>query len=178
VISYLGSRASAYFAIPLSLIGALDVLFYSATMSLTVEAAHDESRIAELAGKVARRFLAFQVPAAALVALAAPVILLPFGPAYVHHGASSLRLLACASIFRTFGYLFNALARLHVRGTAIMLAQGGLASVSVTLAFVFVHPLGLPGVALAWLIANVAVAVGPSLWRFLRSPPVSATSPS
>jgi O-antigen/teichoic acid export membrane protein len=180
VISHLGSRANAYFAIPLSLVGALDVLFYSVTTSLTVEAAHDASRTAELARTIVRRFLAVQVPLAAMVALCAPLILLPFGSAYASHGATALRLLACASVFRTFGYLFNGLSRLHVRGTAIMLAQGGLASISVVLAFLLVHPLGLAGVALAWLIANFVVAVGaaPSLWRYLRSEPVTGPLPA
>lgn len=173
VLSQLGGRASAYFAIPFALISAFDVLFYSVTMSLTVEAARDESRTVELARSVMRRFLSLQVPAAGLIVLLAPILLLPFGPAYVQYGAAPLRLLACASVFRTFGYMFVALARLRLRGMEILVAQAALAVISVGVALLLVRPLGLPGVALGWMIANAAVALGtvPRLWHFLRRRP-------
>jgi O-antigen/teichoic acid export membrane protein len=171
VLADLGSRYNAYFAIPYALMGAFDVLFYNVTMSLTVEAVHDAARTVELARKVLR-FLRLQVPIAGLIALAAPLLLLPFGPAYVHHGTPVLRLLACASVFRTPTYMFVALSRLSVRGLSIMRAQGALSSASIVLALLLVGPLGLSGVSLAWLIANagMALALVPSLSRLLRSP--------
>lgn len=172
ILQQMGSRANAYFAIPFSLILAFDLLFYGAATALTVEAARDFARAAELTRTIACRFLGLLVPAAALIALAAPVVLAPFGSAYAHNGAPTLRLLATASIFRTLVALSITVARLRVRGTTILIIQGTVSTIAVVLALAFVGPLGLSGVALAWLIANAAVAVIaiPGVWRFVRQP--------
>ncbi|MCW3041346.1 MAG: sle, partial [Solirubrobacterales bacterium] len=165
-----GSEQSAWFYMPFTLIVAFDLLFYNVTTSMTVEGAHDEHRAPELARTVVRRFLSIQIPAALAVIVAAPVLLYPFGADYVDHGTGALRVLACASIPRAVVNLFVALARLRGRGWFIVGGQATLFLLVTVLALALARPLGLPGVALAWLVGNTVVAASAMPWlvRLLR----------
>ncbi|HEX6391148.1 MAG TPA: hypothetical protein VFZ89_16930 [Solirubrobacteraceae bacterium] len=171
VVARLGEEQNAFFYMPFTLIVAFDLLFYNVTTSMTVEGAYDERRTAALVRTVARRFLALQIPAALAIVAAAPLLLAPFGEEYASEGASALRLLACASVARAVCHLFIALARVHGRGGAILLAQGTIFAIVCVLALALAGPLGLDGVALAWLAGNgiVALAAAPTILRTIRS---------
>jgi len=170
VVAHLGDSANAYFSVPMTLVFAFDLLFLGVTTSLIATAARTIERTRALTRIVTHRFLALLVPTAGLVALIAPLLLVPFGSAYSHHGTAVLRLLIAASPARAVIVLFGALSRLRTRGRPILLTQAATFAVSLGLAVAFVGPLGIAGVALAWLIANgaVAVAVLPLLVRSLR----------
>lgn len=171
VVAQLGEAQTAFFYMPFTLIVAFDLLFYNVTTSMTVEGAYDEARAATLVRTVVRRFLAIQVPIALAIVVTAPLLLAPFGGEYVEHGSATLRLLACASIARAVCHLFIALARLRGRGGAILAAQGTIFAVVGAAALALAGPLGLEGVALAWLAGNgvVALAVAPLLVHTVRS---------
>jgi O-antigen/teichoic acid export membrane protein len=170
VLGRLGDANNAFFSIPFSLIVALDLLFYNVTTSLTVEGARDPSRARELTHLVIRRFLVLQIPLTACVVAAAPLLLLPYGSSYAHHGASVLRILALTLLPRSVMYLFEALSRLRAHGAPILLTESGVFVLATGGAIMLSHPLGLDGVALAWLIANSALAlfISPWLLRYLR----------
>ncbi|MBV9839330.1 MAG: hypothetical protein JO156_14550 [Solirubrobacterales bacterium] len=170
VLARLGDSASAYFSIPFALIVALDLLFHNVTTSLTVEGALDMQRVRELTHTVVRRFLIWQVPLTALVVLAAPLLLLPFGSAYARLGAGPLRILALTLLPRSAIYLLQALARLRARGLPIILSEATIFIVSAGGAIALARGLGLDGAALAWLIGNggVALVILPWLVRYLR----------
>jgi O-antigen/teichoic acid export membrane protein len=173
VLSALGGRANAFFAIPFSIITSLDLLFLGISTSMTVEGAHTPERVRELVRLVAHRFLLLFVPVVAVIVVAAPLLLTPFGPAYVAHGAAPLRLLAAASLLRALTSIYLGVARLQTSGMRILWAQGTLSVVSLALALVLVGPLGTSGVALGWLVANVLVAgaAAPTVWRLVRPGP-------
>lgn len=179
VIAQLGNTASAHFYMPFMLIVAFDLLFYNVTTSMTVEGAHDEGRTAQLAATVARRFLVILIPAALVICAAAPLLLIPFGEDYVDAGTGVLRLLALASIARAIVCLYVATARLQGRGRAILASQASVFAGVVALALALAEPLGLPGIGVAWLAGNavVAIVVGPSLLRLLRSGAAPAPEP-
>jgi O-antigen/teichoic acid export membrane protein len=179
VVARLGDAASAHFYMPFMLIVAFDLLFYNVTTSMTVEGAHDEASTPRLAATVVRRFLTILVPAALVIAAAAPVLLIPFGARYADAGAGALRLLALASIARAIVCLYVAVARLQGRGRAILAAQATVFVVVVALALALAGSLGLRGIALAWLAGNalVAVVVAPGLVALLRSGKAPAPAP-
>lgn len=170
VVAVLGTQENAYFYVPFTIAVAFDMLFYGVGTSLVVEGALAEHRIRALASLVVRRFTVVLVPGAAVIALAAPLILLPFGPDYVREGTPVLRLLAVASLFRGVITFYEAVARVRGTGRSILVCE--LATMAMLLggAAVLAQPLGLVGVALAWLGASaiVAAAVTPSLARLLR----------
>jgi O-antigen/teichoic acid export membrane protein len=172
VIVILGAQQSAYFAMPFTIAVAFDTLAYGACASLVVEGTLEQESLRALTRLFVRRVLALLVPAAALLAIAAPLVLLPFGRDYAQAGVTVLRLLLCASVFRTVIVLFSAVARVHTHGPRIALVQLALLVLALGPAIALARSHGIDGVAFAWLAANVVicVAVVPTLLRFLREP--------
>ena len=172
VVGLLGTAAQAYFYVPFTLIITFDLMFGAVATSLTAEAARSPERVGEFMAMVKRRFLFLQLPLAlALVALA-PLVLAIFGPAYVHHSTTVLRLLALASCFRGFTALFGATARLRGKGLGLLAMQFSSLALLLPLVVVFARHGSVNGVAVAWLLTAVviALAVAPSVLRFARDP--------
>jgi O-antigen/teichoic acid export membrane protein len=172
VIATLGARQSAYFAMPFTIVLAFDTFAYSACTSLVVEATLNHKSLRTLTRVFARRVLTLLMPAAALLALAAPLVMLPFGPTYAEHGAVALRLLLCGSVFRAVIALFSAVSRAQGRGGRLALVELALLVLVLGAAIPLAHSHGIEGVAAAWLGANalICLAVSPLLVRFLREP--------
>jgi O-antigen/teichoic acid export membrane protein len=170
VISVLGARQSAYFAMPFTIALAFDTFAYSACTSLVVEATLERENLRALTRVFARRVLTLLIPGAALLALAAPLVMLLFGHVYAEHGAEVLRLLLCASLFRVVVALFSAVSRAQGRGLRLGLVELALLVLVLGLAVPLVRSHGIDGVAAAWLGANagVCLVVGTLLVRFLR----------
>jgi O-antigen/teichoic acid export membrane protein len=176
VVAMLGSAANAYFYIPFTIVVAFNMLFHAASTALVVEGAMAEDRIQALTAKLTRRLVFVLVPGTAVIVAAAPLIMLPFGEDYVRESTSVLRILACACVFRAAVVLYIAVARLDGHGLRILAVEGLQMALLLVGTVTLADPLGLDGVALAWLgsTAVVAVAVLPSLVRLLRSPPTMA----
>lgn len=172
VIATLGARQSAYFAMPFTIVLAFDTFAYSACTSLVVEATLNHESLRTLTRVFARRVLTLLMPAAALLALVAPLVMLPFGPTYAEHGAVALRLLLCGSVFRAVIALFSAVSRAQGRGGRLALVELALLVLVLGAAIPLAHSHGIEGVAAAWLGANalICLAVSPLLVRFLREP--------
>ena len=172
VIAILGARESAYFAMPFTIVMAFDSFAYGACTSLVVEATLEQESLRALTKVFARRVLALLMPAAALLALAAPLVMLPFGHVYAQHGTGVLRLLLCASLFRAVIALFSAVARAQGRGLRLALVELALLVLVLGPAVLLARSHGIEGVAAAWLGANaiICLAVVPLLTRFLREP--------
>jgi O-antigen/teichoic acid export membrane protein len=170
VITILGARQSAYFAMPFTIAMAFDTFAYSACGSLVVEATLESNRLRALTRLFARRVAAWLIPAAALLAVGAPLVMAPFGAAYAEHGAGVLRLLLCASLFRVVIALFSAVARAQGRGLRLASIEFALLILVVGPAVVLARAHGIDGVGIAWLAANatICVAVLPALSRLLR----------
>ena len=155
---------------PFALITAFDLLFYGVTTSLVAEASRDEPRRGELANLVVRRFLTFQIPAALLIAAAAPLLLRPFGADYVDEGTTLLRLMALASCARAIVFLYAGTCRIEGRSDLVAIVEVVLLVSLVPATKLLAEDHGLGGVGLAWLLchAAVALAVALPLVRFLR----------
>jgi O-antigen/teichoic acid export membrane protein len=159
VVALLGSRANAYFFVAWTFIFAFDLMFLNVVTSFTVEGARREDRVPELARGVVRRLMAPLVGASLALMLLAPVLLIPFGSDYVREATPIVRLLACASVFRGGLYLFSALCRLRGRGRPLVAIEAGVLVGLLTLTVILAPALGLRGVALAWLITHVILAL-------------------
>jgi O-antigen/teichoic acid export membrane protein len=171
VIGILGSRANAYFYIPFTIAIALDAMFWSMCTSLVAEGALAPQRLAQLVRLLVRRVAFIVAPLIALLVVAAPLVMLPFGEEYVDESTNVLRLVLLASLFRGAMLLAAAIWRLEGRGARIAALEGcmllGLLGAAIPLA----HAFGVDGVALAWL--GSAVAAGcpalPVIARHVRA---------
>jgi O-antigen/teichoic acid export membrane protein len=173
IVALLGSSANAYFFIPWTMVCAFNMLFFNVGTSLVVEGALAEHRIQALAARIVRRFGLLVVAGTVVMVAAAPLILLPFGADYVRESSPVLRILACGCIFRAITMLYIAIARLQGRGSRILAVESAQMALLLGGAAALTTPVGLEGVALAWLGATSIVALGvlPLLIRFFRSPP-------
>jgi O-antigen/teichoic acid export membrane protein len=172
IVAMLGSAANAYFYIPFTIVVTFNMLFHAASTSLVVEGAMAEDRIQVLTAKLVRHFVFILLAGTAFIVAAAPLIMLPFGPDYVRESTPVLRILGCACLFRAATVLYIAIARLHGQGLRILAVEAVQMVLLLGGAVALAHPLGLEGIALAWLgsIAVVALGVFPSLVRRLRTP--------
>jgi O-antigen/teichoic acid export membrane protein len=170
VVAVTSSSQSAYFYMPFTIVSAFDLLFVNVAASLTVEGAIAEARLPLLARTVVRRFRFVLLGGSAALVVAAPLVLAPFGPRYVHAGAPVLMLLAGASCFRAVVALFGAISRVEGRAARILAVQASIFAIVMALTVVLGGAHGIEGVALGWLIANgvAALVVAPHVLRVLR----------
>jgi hypothetical protein len=181
VLAASGSVQAGYFFVPFTVATTLDLLFLNAASALVVEGAIGERRIEDLIRMVVRRFLGMFVPLSLVLALAAPLLLLPFGGDYVHESTAVFRLLLVASAFRAVVFLFFAVERVRRRGGRILAVQSGLFLMLAGTLVLLGPALGAEGVALAWMLSNgvLAVGVSPVIVRLARrrSPAELESSP-
>ena len=173
IVALLGSSANAYFFIPYMMVVAFNMLFLAAGTSLVVEGALAEDRVRDLAGRIARRFALILVPGTVVMIAAAPLILLPFGEDYVRESTSVLRVLACGCAFYGAIALYIAIARLQGRSSRILLVEAAKLPLLLGGAVVLSGPLGIEGIALAWLASLAVVSLAVTAWlvRFFRGRP-------
>jgi O-antigen/teichoic acid export membrane protein len=169
-IARFGARESAFFAMPFAIAVAFDTLATGACSSLIVEATRSSEQLPALARRFVARVLVWLLPGAAVLAIAAPLVMLPFGAAYADHAAASLRLLALASLLRVPLALYSALMRVRARAVPLAVTEFALLALTLAVALRLPRSLGVEGVAAAWLAANaiVCVVIAPRLIALVR----------
>ena len=172
VVAVLGPTQAGYYLIPLTIAGTVDALAFNMATSLTVEGSFASDRLRDLTLAAARRFVTIILPVTIVIVVAAPLVLLPFGRNYADHGATVLRILAIAGLFRSVYTLNDALCRITGRGTAIAFYAGLRCVLVLVLSLLMANAWGLVGVATAWLVTQVILAavVAPTTWRILHRP--------
>jgi O-antigen/teichoic acid export membrane protein len=170
VIARFGARQSAYFAMPFAIAVAFDTFAYGACNALVVEAGRSPQQLPALARRFVARVLIWLLPATAVLAVGAPLVMLPFGSDYANHGAGTLRLLVSASLLRVVIALYAAMLRVRARGLRLAAIELALLVLTLGSALMLSRSSGIDGVAAMWLGANAVVcaAVVPSLIRLLR----------
>jgi O-antigen/teichoic acid export membrane protein len=170
VLTVLGSDANAWFYIAFLIAGAVRAVAQSMGTSLVVEGAHRESDVGSMARVSLVRYARYAVPAVAALALAAPLLLRPFGASYAAHGATLLRLLLVATVPHAVIAVYLAVERVRARAGRVVAVEAGIVVLVTAGAVAGMHAYGLIGVGLAWLAVHTVVAalVAPALWRACR----------
>lgn len=168
LVGLVGSHEAAYFYMPFTIVAAFDLMFLNVASSLTVEAVREEWRTPELTRTVIRRFGPLLAAGVLVLGIGAPLVLAPFGAEYAEHGATVLRLLAVASVFRGLVALYTALCRINGTTMPVLEIQAVTFALVMSLTVVLGKAHGLDGVAVAWLVGNGAVALF-TIPRILRT---------
>ncbi|MGH2771541.1 MAG: lipopolysaccharide biosynthesis protein [Actinomycetota bacterium] len=166
----LGGRANGYFYVAWVMTAALDLAVTNICMSLTVEGAHEESRLSSLASTLGRRLaIAAAVGVPAGVA-AAPMVLSLFGDGYRSNSTAVLRLLILAAPFRILIALWMSTARVRRLTSRITVMQACAATGVLTSSWLLMPSLGLTAVGWAQLAGQgfVALLVLPDLYRVIK----------
>jgi O-antigen/teichoic acid export membrane protein len=158
VVALLGGSAGAYFFMPFALVISFDSLFAYVLQPLTVEAALAEPRLPELSRVIVRHFGWLLIVGIIVLAAGASLILAPYGASYARHGATVLRLLAFASLFRAITALYVCMCRVEGRATRILSTQAATFALLIVLVAVLAPTDGIVGVAVAWLVTSIVIA--------------------
>jgi O-antigen/teichoic acid export membrane protein len=158
LLNTLGARASAYFSISWIIIALLMVVSTNMGSSIVVDSAGDPRRLRRAALTVLRHAGLLLVAAAGLLMLAAPLVLRLFGEDYPEHATLLLRLLALSTIPNLVNATALACARVRRRAGLVVAIYLALSGLVFSGAAVFVPRLGLEGMGVAWLCAQLAVS--------------------
>jgi O-antigen/teichoic acid export membrane protein len=150
---------TAYFYVPWAIFMALALVPVSMMASLTVEAAIDMAQLRQLTRRALRQTMLLVCPLAAVIAIAAPWLLLAFGDAYSHAGAPLLRLFAAAQIPTVLVVLGISVARIEHRGGVVLGVHAAQAVLVLGLSAILVPSMGIKGVGVAWLVSHTLIAV-------------------
>ncbi|MFE0632460.1 lipopolysaccharide biosynthesis protein [Streptomyces sp. NPDC058864] len=159
VASQISSADNAYFYITMTIGGTIDLLAINMGASLTVEGAHDPSRIAENCRAALRRMARIMVPIALFMVVFAPQILGVFGEGYAREGAPLLRLLALCSLTRVLIEVYFGILRAQSRTGLLAFLQGLLCVLVLGFTLALLGPLGITGAGWAELGSLLVIAV-------------------
>lgn len=166
VVAVAGPEQGAYFAMAWSVVIALNLFPVNMAASMTVETVHAGER----PGAQLRRVMIHMVRVLGPILLAtlvlAPFILRIFGPAYAENATDLLRIASLGLVPFSINALALAMARVAGRGRGILAIQATTASLTLGIAALLLPVAGLTGVAIAWLVAQGAVALV-TFWRRL-----------
>lgn len=173
VVSTLSARDNAYFYIPFTIVIAFDMMVLSIGTSVVAESAYDERLARDHVRAVIRRYGLPLLAGVAVLVVAAPIVLLPFGSDYAREGAGVLRILALACIPRALVFLAGAVWRLQGHGRLLLAVEAIMLILLLGPVVPLADAIGLTGVALAWLGSASAAGLLAGAWllTFLRKAP-------
>jgi O-antigen/teichoic acid export membrane protein len=171
VVHLLGPADGAYLLPAQTIFAAMNLLSTAITSSLVVEGAKDGARAHRFALAVLRRIGVTVLPAAAVLALAAPWVLELFGPHYRDSATLLLQLLMLSTFPRVIVSLYVTKVRLDNRTSLLAVLQVVQAAAILGGTTVLAVPLGLVSVGWSALVTEVVLAlvVAPAVIRWLRA---------
>jgi len=149
---------TAYFYVPWTISIGIGLIAIGMTSALTVEAAHDEGEMRRLTRRSLAATMRLVIPAAAVLAVASPLVLRAFGGDYSDEGSALLRLLAVAAVPNVVVTLGLTVARLQHRGGTVLVIQAAQAVLTLGLSLPLLPGEGIEAVGFAWLAAQLVVA--------------------
>ena len=170
VVALLGSAQGGFYLPAQTAFAAMTLLSQAIVSSLVVEAAKDEAHAPRHAAAMLRRIAVIVWPAAVVVAVGAPWLLMLFGPEYREHATFLLQLLMLTVFPKVVTSLFNTRCRLQNRTGRIAVLQSLQAAVLVGGTALLAGPVGLTAVGWSALAAEgiPALLLGPTVIRWLR----------
>jgi O-antigen/teichoic acid export membrane protein len=159
VTNIAGATANAYFYPPWTIVTALQLVALNFSTSLTVEAAFDQTKLNSYSRQILVQTVRLVIPLVIFVLLSAPLILQVFGSSYATEGSAVLRWLALGTLPNILVALSISLARVQNRPSIVMLIQGTLSFLILSLSYVLLPILGITGVGIAWFAGQTIVAV-------------------
>jgi O-antigen/teichoic acid export membrane protein len=165
VLGVAGAEANAGFFLAWSVAYSLQLVSRYMGMSLITEASMERSQLFGLAYRTTVQTYLLVIPAAIVIAAAAPLILRVFGASYTD-AAGLLRLLALAAIPVTLNVIYMSILRVQRRMGALLVMSSATAVLVVPASLVLLRSMGVAGVGIAWLGAQIAIAVVVAVTQF------------
>ena len=158
VLARLGAEDAAVYGIVWTIAISLYLIPSGMGQSMIAHTAGDPDRADAARRAMVRRSLMLVVPAAAVLTVGAYPVLWLFGEQYAHRGAWALALAALSAIPQVITASTVAQARVQQRMRVLVAVPGTLAVAVLTGAWLLMPVLGITGVALSWLVVQLAGA--------------------
>jgi O-antigen/teichoic acid export membrane protein len=159
IIDRLGPSAAGHYALAWIIGYSLFLVSLNMGFSLVVETAADQSELRRLSRRSMTHLAKLLVPVVAVILVAAPYILLAFGPGYAQADVTPLRLLALASLPALITNTAISATRSQRRMRMVLGIQVTICVLVWGLSAALMGHFGITGVAAAWLIAQTATAL-------------------
>ncbi|MEW9529642.1 lipopolysaccharide biosynthesis protein [Microbispora sp. NPDC049125] len=137
----------------------LELLAITMATSLTVEGAFDAASLAANGRRALVRTFVILCPIVLGTVLLAPYLMAAFSPGHAEHATTLLRLTAIATLPRALVELYLGVLRAKSRPRRLAYVQGGMCTVAFAATMLLLPRLGINGVGLALLLAQLATAV-------------------
>ena len=158
ILSRLNAEASAYYFLSQTIAYFFCLISDNMGMSLVTEGAIAPENLTTYARRILVKCATIIIPAALIIQISAPWILLLFGKDYVQHAQTVLRLLVLSAIPYMFISVFVSTARVQKRTFEIFLVLGTLSLLLVLISYFLMDIYAIDGVGWAWLISQTIVA--------------------
>jgi O-antigen/teichoic acid export membrane protein len=171
IIDRLGPAAAGHYALAWVIGYSLYLVSMNMGSSLVVETAADQSEVRDRALRSITHLAKLLVPVVVLLIAAAPYVLAVFGPGYARADVTPLRLLVLAALPALITNTATSATRSLRRMRIVLAIQICICAPLCVLSVLLIGPLGITGVAAAWLIAQTATAAALAAgWRFWLPP--------
>lgn len=154
VLRVLGAREAAYYFVAFQIGGVMFAASYAISSSFFAEGSRKDQDIVHLAKRAAKILLIVSVICGLVVAVAARLLLLPFGVEYSRQAEAALAVLGLSSPAVALYSIATAFLRVSMLLSGIVVASVVYATAIIVLTVVGAH-CGLTWVAGAWLVGNV-----------------------
>ncbi len=171
ILNVLGSEQSAYFYMAWMIAIVLRIIPGSLAQSLFAEGSYNPGRLGGGDGlRALFMALILTIPAAGIIALLGSWVLHFFGPAYAQNGTGVLRILALSIIPFCVNRFFMTVNQIKRKVPIIIGQSAFLAVISIGLGYYLLCKIGIEGIGIAYVIAQLswAVIVFRPLWKELN----------
>jgi len=158
IINTLGAKANAYFYAAWMISYFLLTISENISTSLFAEGSNDPSNVYATAKKAFKFSLGIVTLLSIILFLFGKYILLIFGNKFEQESLYLLRILIFANIFYVVNAIYIAIKRVEKRVDVVIYTHGFLSVFTLILGYILIHRIGLIGICLSWLTANVIVS--------------------
>jgi O-antigen/teichoic acid export membrane protein/aminoglycoside phosphotransferase (APT) family kinase protein len=159
VIAVVGPVGAGVYGIAWTIAFSLYLVSSSMGQSLVAHLATDPDEAPTARRSMEVRALTLLVPAVAVLALAAPVVLGLFGEDYAQLGTGVLVLAALSSLPNIITTSTVSVARVQRRLPVLVAVPAGISTLTIALSLLLLPRWGVTGVGMAWLVSQTLVAV-------------------
>jgi len=159
IISVLTPEAGAYFNVPWSIASVLGMATIGVTSSLLAEGSYDQVNLGKQVIKALKFNFFFIFPGIAIIAVLGKFILSMYGTDYAINSLRLLWLFAIMYIPQSIIMLYLTVARIQMKIKGIILTDAVLAILTIGISYPLMKAVGLIGVGIAFLSAQMVVAM-------------------
>ncbi len=155
VINILGAEQNAYYYVSWMVATLLFTVAYATNSSLVAETSFNPLQLRKQVLKALKFDIIILVPAIVILYFGGGFLISFFGAHYEQEGLGLLRILIISSIPLAINELAIAVFRIQKRIKPIILVYGVQALCTIVIAYMLMGIMGLQGVGIAWLSANI-----------------------